>query len=330
MRNKIILSLFSILFFTSLNYAQHTFSIVAVDPVTGEIGSAGATCLAAEDGALWISDIILGAGAIHTQSYWDPTNQTNARTRMEAGDSPQEIMDWLVANDVSNNPAIRQYGAVDLNGGSPRSAAFTGTNCFAEYIHIAGPNYSIQGNILISEDVVNDMETAFLNETGTLADKLMAALQGAKRPGADSRCLDDGVSSASAFLRVADPSDTDSSYGNLSLDLNVWITSDIFEPIDALQDAYDATLATQDNGLNKVSIVLSPNPANENVMIRSKNVMMNSYEIYNILGKLVTKRTIPSPKNNIYLDVVNYPKGVYFVNIYGNNKKLVTKKLIVK
>lgn len=212
---------------------------------------------------------------------------------------------------------------------TPRSAAYTGSNCFAEYIHITGPNYAIQGNILISEDVVNDMETAFLNTSGTLADKLMAALQGAKRPGADSRCLDFNISSASAFLRVADPSDTDSSYGNLSLDLNVWITSDIFEPIDALQDAYDATLGTQDNILNEVSITLNPNPANENVTIRSYNTMIDSYKIFNILGKLVEEYSIAIPKNNIYLDVVNYPKGIYFVVVLNNNHKLVTKKLIV-
>jgi len=329
MKTKLTLSVLFLLFINSL-IAQHTFSIVAVDPITGEIGSAGATCIAAEDGAIAISDIVLGVGAIHTQSYWHPNNQTNARTRMEAGDSPQEIMDWLVANDVANDPTIRQYGAVDLNGGNPRSAAFTGTNCFAEYIHITGPNYAIQGNILISEDVVNDMETAFLNETGTLANKLMAALQGAKRPGADSRCLTDGVSSASAFLRVADPSDTDSSYGNLSLDLNVWITSDVFEPIDALQDTYDATLSISENNLNEVKVSISPNPANENVVIRSENIMMNSYKIYDILGTLITERKNFTPTNNIYLDVVNYPKGIYFISVYGDKKKLVTKKLIVK
>jgi len=327
MKTKFLLS--SLLLFANILFAQHTFSIVAVDPITGEIGSAGATCIAAEDGAIAISDIVLGVGAIHTQSYWHPTNQTNARTRMEAGDSPQEIMDWLVANDVTNDPTIRQYGAVDLNGGNPRSAAFTGANCFAEYIHISGPNYAIQGNILISEDVVNDMETAFLNETGTLADKLMAALQGAKRPGADSRCLADGVSSASAFLRVADPSDTDSSYGNLSLDLNVWITSDVFEPIDALQDAYDATLSISENNLNEVKVSISPNPANENVVIRSENIMMNSYRIYNVLGTLITERKNITPTNNIYLDVVNYSKGIYFIRVYGKNEELITKKLIV-
>ena len=174
------------------------------------------------------------------------------------------------------------------------------------------------------------METAFLNETGTLADKLMAALQGAKRPGADWRCLDEGISSASAFIRVADPSDTDSSYGNLSLDLNVWITTQIFEPIDVLQDAYDATLGTQDNTLNEVSIILSPNPANDNVIIKSKNMMMNSYKIYTILGKLVVSRTTNTPTNTIYLDIINYPKGIYFVSIYGNNKKVIIKKLIVE
>ena len=62
---------------------QHTFSIVAVDSITGEIGSAGATCgdsiiWPGTPGALIISDIIPGIGAIHTQSYHDATNQLNA------------------------------------------------------------------------------------------------------------------------------------------------------------------------------------------------------------------------------------------------------------
>jgi len=327
MKIKILLS--SLLLLTNILLAQHTFSIVAVDPATGEIGSAGATCISAEDGALWISDIVLGVGAIHTQAYWNSSNQNNAHTRMVAGDSPQEIIDWLVANDVGNNPNLRQYGVVDLNGGNPRTAAYTGTSTDDVKIHITGPNYSIQGNILISADVVNDMETAFLNETGTLADKLMAALQGAKRPGADSRCLDFGISSASAFIRVANPSDTDSSYGNLSLDLNVWITTETFEPIDALQDAYDESLGNNDYNLNEVKVSISPNPANDNVIIRSENTMMNSYKIYNILGTLITERKNIIPTNNIYLDVVNYPKGIYFISVYGEQNELVTKKLIV-
>lgn len=218
-----------------------TFSIVAVDPATGQLGSAGATCIGAEDGAIVISDIVLGTGVIHTQSFWSPTNQANARTRMEMGDTPQQIMDWLVANDVSNNPNSRQYLAVDLNNSQPRSATFSGTGNFDVVHQVNGPNYAIAGNILLSEDVVNDMEQAFINTNGSLSDKLMAALQGAKRIGADSRCSDFDVSSASAFIRVARTCDTDSSYGNLPLDINVWIPpgASVFEPIDELQTQYD-------------------------------------------------------------------------------------------
>jgi len=223
--------------------ATATFSIVAVDMLTGEIGSAGATCIGAEDGALAISDIVLGFGAIHTQSFYHPTNQNNARLRMLAGDTPQQIIDWLAtpANDVNNDPSQRQYNIVSLNSGEPLSAAFTGLNSFDEFIHITGANYAIAGNILISQDVVTDMELAFNNTNGTLAGKLMAALQAAKRVGADSRCESFGISSASAFIRVANLCDMDSSYGNLSMDLNVWIPSGgaIIEPIDTLQTAFD-------------------------------------------------------------------------------------------
>ncbi len=218
-----------------------TFSIVAVDPVTGEIGSAGATCIGAEDGAIVISDIVLGTGVIHTQSFYSPTNQNNARVRMEAGDSPQQIMDWLFANDAGNDATLRQYIAVDLNNGSPRSAGFSGPACFPEFTDVSGPNYAIAGNILISESVVTDMETAFTNAKGSLSDRLMASLQAAKRTGADVRCESLGISSASAFIRVARPCDKNSGMGDLPLDLNVWISSgdDIFEPIDELQTQYN-------------------------------------------------------------------------------------------
>jgi len=319
--------LFNMLVFQSA-LGQHTFSIVAVDTATGEIGSAGATCLAFEDGALAISDIVLGVGAIHTQSFWDPTNQINARARMVAGDSPQEIMDWLQANDINNDPSARQYNAVDLNGGNPRSAAFTGPNCFAEFIHITGPNYAIAGNILISEEVVNDMETAFVNTSGTLADKLMAALQGAKRPGADARCLNDGVSSLSAFIRVADPSDTDSSYGNLSLDLNVWVTGTVFEPIDALQDLYDNTLSSEDEQ-QEDDFTMFPNPAKGTVLVRTGSSLISNYTLTDVTGKILTNSNVPVPSNALSLKLP-YPSGIYFLKIKSKFDQVSVKKLIIE
>ena len=103
--------------------AQDTFSIVAVDVATGQVGSAGATCLDDDDiatGALIISDVIPDVGAIHTQSYWVPANQNAAHDQVaDNGLSPEELMDWLEANDVQGNPAIRQYGMADLVSGEP-------------------------------------------------------------------------------------------------------------------------------------------------------------------------------------------------------------------
>ncbi|NND95605.1 MAG: DUF1028 domain-containing protein [Flavobacteriales bacterium] len=234
--------------FSNVMYAQHTFSIVAVDSITGEIGSAGATCLdiddlAGEEGALPINDIILGIGTINTQAYWHPVNQAAARVRMLEGDSPQQILDWLAINDPApGNHADRQYGIIDLidgAGGSPRAVGFTGADCWSVANHIVGPDYVIQGNILISQDILNDMETGFLNASGNLADKLMSSIQGANVVGAQYTCTDNQTSSKSAYLRVAQVEDLYSNYGHLTIDLNVSKTNFAEDPIDVLQTTYD-------------------------------------------------------------------------------------------
>jgi hypothetical protein len=169
------------------------------------------------------------------------------------------------------------------------------------------------------------METAFLNTEGTLAEKLMAALQGAKRPGADSRCLEFGISSASAFIRVADPSDTDSSYGNLSLDLNVWITSEVFEPIDELQTLFDQALSVEDplavNGIN-----IYPNPSKGELFIRS---VLNVKEaiLLNVTGQEVARFSIR--ENLTSIDFSKYGNGVYFLSLKNDKGILTTQKIII-
>ena len=251
-----------------------TFSIVAVDTTTGEVGSAGGSCIA---GSIIISDIHPGLGAIHTQSYWHGSNQNYASSLMEQGYSPAEIIALLEENDVQNNPSIRQYGIVDLLSGNnygmlyeyecdeiegavwdgvsesgqlaectdptiSRSASYTGNNCSNWKGHINGINYAIQGNILLNEDILLGMEDGFLNTNGSLDQKLMAALHGAKVPGADTRCLDEGISTLSAFIRVAKPNDQNSYYMDLNVNTviphynatGIWL-----EPIDTLQTLYD-------------------------------------------------------------------------------------------
>lgn len=224
--------------------SRATLSIVAVDPLTKEVGGAGASCLeGANGGVLIISDLQPGKWALHTQSYWNAANQANARSQMTAGKSPQEVMDWLAQNrnDAQGTAGTRQYGAADLFQDSSRSAAFTGAQCGDWKGHRTGRGYAIQGNILIGARVLDSMEARFRRTSGPLAERLMAALQGANLAGADSRCLGEGVSSQSAFLRVARATDAG---GRFWLDLRVPSRPRGKEPIDSLQRLYDSWKAT--------------------------------------------------------------------------------------
>src|SRR5690349_5549054 len=83
--------------------AQDTFSILAYDSITREVGAAGASCLdlfqtgfSKDD---FITEILPDTGAIASQAAYLGVNQANARTRMRAGDSPAQIMTWLQNND---------------------------------------------------------------------------------------------------------------------------------------------------------------------------------------------------------------------------------------
>ena len=221
----IVLSLCNILL------SNDTFSIVAVDTLTGQVGSAGASCI---QGSIIISDIHPGLGAIHTQSYWNASNQDSASSLMEQGYAPQDIIDWLVENDAQNNPTIRQYGVVDLlNGG--RSAAFTGENCSDFKGHKIGDTYAIQGNILLGQSILDDMEEAFLTQYGTFEEKLMASLMAANVVGADTRCTPYGTPSISAFIRVSDPNDYDD---QLFMDISVNNAPLTLNPLDSLHVLY--------------------------------------------------------------------------------------------
>jgi uncharacterized Ntn-hydrolase superfamily protein len=236
---KTLVSILS-LFISTVCLGQDTFSIIAIDSVTGEIGSAGASCVAhahPDSGVIIISTIIPGRGAIHTQAYYHPANQNNARQKMLEGLSPDEIMDWLKNNDVANRMQQRQYGIADMdNGKKIRVAAFTGVSCNAYKSHIIGKNYCIQGNILAGQFVLDSMEHAFNRTAGTLADKLMAAMLAAKIPGADTRCSAEGVSSKSAFMCIAKPTDKEGAY---FIELNVNNHPPAQDPIDILKMKYE-------------------------------------------------------------------------------------------
>lgn len=308
-------------FLSSGLIAQDTFSIVAVDTITGEIGGAGASCIdesAIPGGVLIISDIIPGRGTIHTQSYWNATNQQNAHNRMMEGMSPEEIIAWLVANDVQNNPQVRQYGIVDFDDdGHPRSAAFTGTNCINYKNHIIGPNYAIQGNILLGQQILDSIEARFLNTPGTLAEKLMAGLQGANVPGADTRCMNEGTSSLSAFIRVAMPEDLP---GSFWCDLVVPSTPYGVEPIDSLQVLFDQWLVwtnTQEIPFEQPNrTTVYPNPASNSITVEINSSEPLTIKLLSTSGQVMDSAIWNGEPINF--STVNYPTGTYIYQVSDN------------
>lgn len=341
---KIIFALF--ILFAQYVQSQDTFSIVAVDTITGEIGSAGASCIdesQIEGGALIISDVIPGRGAIHTQSYWNATNQQNAHDRMVEGMSPEEIIQWLSTHDAQNNPAVRQYGVVDFDSaGHARSAGFTGANCMNYKNHIAGINYCIQGNILLGQQILDSIEAGFLNTEGSFAEKMMAALQGANVVGADTRCTANGTSSLSGFIRVARPNDP---IGGFYCDINVPSVPEGMEPIDSVQTLFNAWLETV-VGVEESSLPAEfevyPNPASEYVTVRSRRSAVGSHQsavgslssiriyIYNMLGEKSGELNNADQLNNgLKIDLTNYQPGIYFISIVQDYILVQTQKLII-
>jgi uncharacterized Ntn-hydrolase superfamily protein len=328
---RLIKTLFIAIFYLTCGtvqlHAQDTFSIVAVDPVTGEIGSAGASCLNDTDilgGVTIISDIIPGLGAIHTQSFWHIGNQVNAHDKMVEGLSPQEIIDWLLLNDIQNNPQIRQYGIVDLIAGEARSAAFTGTECFDVKEHVTGPTYAIQGNILLNDEIIDGMENAFVNTVGTLAERLMATLQAANIPGADSRCLEEGVSSQSAFVRVARPNDE---FSDLYLDLAVTLTPYGVEPIDSLQVLFDEWTSNTTPAIEKSPLSIYPNPAQDEIHILGLPGDNCRFEIRDLQGRTIKSGMIPSSGN---IPLMDLNAQVVMIRIYDHHNQIIhTSRLVL-
>ena len=315
---------------------QDTFSIVAVDTLTGEVGSAGASCIA---GSIILSDVHPGVGVVHTQSFWNASNQNYARSLMNTGHSPEQIIDSLVAHDAQGNPSIRQYGVVDLEEGG-RSAGFTGVNCFDYKNHMSGSGYTVAGNILLGQEILDSMEVRFLTTPGILADRLMAALQGAKVPGADTRCLAGGRSSISAFIRVAQPGDTT---GTLFLDLNVNNAPADVDPIDSLQVLFDEWRGgvSAAGGIQvhlPVELELTqnyPNPFNPTTTISfalaaSGDVRLS---VFDLLGReiaVLVDDIRSAGRYEAVWDAAEFPSGVYIYRVETSQGFRSRKMILIK
>lgn len=161
-----------------------TFSIVAFDPATGELG------VGVQSKFFGVGSVVPWAeakvGAIATQSYANVGYGPQGLALLRSGVSAAETVERLTAEDEGRER--RQLAVVDGQG---RVAVFTGSKCHEWAGHIQGPHFSVQGNILAGEAVVRDMAAAYTSarskEGSQLADGIMAALNAGQAAGGDTR-----------------------------------------------------------------------------------------------------------------------------------------------
>jgi uncharacterized Ntn-hydrolase superfamily protein len=349
-----VLFLACLLLLLTISHVEATFSIVAIDTVTHEIGVAAASCV---PGGI-IADIFHvepNVGGFIPQAHYNPENRDKGIELIRQNKSAMEIVEELVMSDES--AVDRQYGVITVQGGTGcffgtsmiqfgsfsnstlqpgiQCTAFTGNNNFDWAGHIVGRHYTIHGNILSGKHILEDMEHAFLTTDGALPIKLMAALQAAKQVGADSRC--DTTSSLCAAIKVGRPTDSVD-----SLMLNINVTNVEGDPIDSLQAEFDRLYPPPEKLLQKATTATLgllrnyPNPFNPSTTIEFECHIRKSIalEVYDILGQkiktLVNEERMPGRYTVIWNSDNDFGEpvsaGIYIARLvageYSQNFKL--------
>ena len=185
-----------------------TFSIVAYDPVTQELGVAvQSRAFSVGAGVPWAE---AGVGAIATQSQTNESFGPRGLAMLRQGYSAQDVLDMLLSADQGREN--RQVGIVDAMG---RAATHTGAECQPWAGDTTAAGLAVQGNILAGPDVVSEMVRAFNETEGELAERLIASLHAAQAAGGDRR------GQQSAALLVVRPSDQYPEYRTRYIELRV-------------------------------------------------------------------------------------------------------------
>jgi uncharacterized Ntn-hydrolase superfamily protein len=172
----------------------HTFSIVARDPVTGDLG------VAVQSHWFSVGSVVpwaeAGIGAIATQSFVDPSYGKLGLELMRSGKTAPETLKALLAADDGRE--VRQVAMIDARG---NVNAWTGKNDIQAAGHIVGKNFSVQANLMANDKIWPAMAQAFEKTKGDLATRMLAALEAAQAAGGDIR----GRQSAAIIIVTGKP-----------------------------------------------------------------------------------------------------------------------------
>lgn len=173
----------------------HTYSIVAMDSLTGEIG------VAVQSHWFSVGSVVPwaepGIGAVATQSFVDPSYGPRGLYLMRTGTPAPDALAALVRADPDSQ--VRQLAMIDAWGAV---AAYTGARTIPASGHITGIHYAVQANLMRNETVWPAMADAFETTDGDLAERMLAALEAAEAAGGDIR----GKQSAALIVVSGDPS----------------------------------------------------------------------------------------------------------------------------
>ncbi|RIW39047.1 DUF1028 domain-containing protein [Bacillus salacetis] len=166
-----------------------TFSIVGFDPKEKEWG------IAVQSKFIGVGAVVpfarAGAGAVATQSYANTAYGPHALQLMEEGKTAEEALEIIMQDDPDRH--LRQVGLIDAQG---NAATFTGEGCYDWAGGMIGEHFAAQGNILVDQRTVEAMAGTFTSTEGTLAERLLKALDAGQEAGGDSR----GKQSAAIYV----------------------------------------------------------------------------------------------------------------------------------
>ena len=184
-----------------------TWSIAALDPRTGEVGVAMASCVPETFGDA-VTALVPGKGVAATQAAWNLENRIRVFEALKDGVSAQEVIGRVTAPSADPVTSRRQYGVVTMTDGAVQVSGYTGdgTSDWAGIQSDLGMAVTAQGNTLVSEAVVGDALRAFTRDDSggrnTLSDRLMRALEAGSAAGGDVRCNRDGITSTAATAMI--------------------------------------------------------------------------------------------------------------------------------
>ncbi len=294
----------------------HTFSIVARDSITGEMGAAVQSH--------WFSvgsSVIYGkagVGVVATQSFINPSYGPKGLALMEQGLSPKQALTALLENDKGES--VRQVAMLNAQG---ETATHTGSQCIEAAGHRQGSNFSVQANLMLNNTVWDAMATAFETTKGTLAERILAAMKAAQAEGGDMR------GQQSAAILIVKANSTGNSWQDTVMDLRVEDNKHPIEELERLMkihQAYnymnDGDLAMEDGNSKEAERLYL-----EAQKMFPQNVEMKFWYAINLLNNNEYKKAKPILKS-IFKEDKNWqiliPRLVKS-NLLTTNKKVIKK-----